>query len=220
MVQKKQKYVSLYGRTSDGLSLVFVRAGPHKGYVTERVQSSVAWCQIAWLHRDRKSGHLNEQLCRKSPRRYFTLTLITSSGIQLIILLYESIWIISHVLWLWSMVRRIIAWFDTERCIVVFSFSFAQILCTTRPPRTAASFFAAWPSCTSATIGNTIGPRLARRTSGSAGTRTWCILTWVRLDVTWAARPRRLFSWPMDGTEIRGRTTCVLPCTGQMSIGK
>ena len=140
MVQKKQKYVSLYGRTSDGLSLVFVRAGPHKGYVTERVQSSVAWCQIAWLHRDRKSGHLNEQLCRKSPRRYFTLTLITSSGIQLIILLYESIWIISHVLWLWSMVRRIIAWFDTERCIVVFSFSFAQILCTTRPPRTAAFF--------------------------------------------------------------------------------
>ena len=42
MVQNRQNSVSLFGHISDRLSVVSVRAEPHKGYVTERVWSSVA----------------------------------------------------------------------------------------------------------------------------------------------------------------------------------
>ena len=37
-----KKSVSFSGHISDGLSVVSVRAEPHKGYVTERVRSSAA----------------------------------------------------------------------------------------------------------------------------------------------------------------------------------
>ena len=37
--KNRQKSLSFSGHTSDGLSGVLVRAEPHKGYVTERVQS-------------------------------------------------------------------------------------------------------------------------------------------------------------------------------------
>ena len=42
--KNRQKSVSFSGHISDGLSVVSVRE-PHKGYVTERVQSSAAKCQ-------------------------------------------------------------------------------------------------------------------------------------------------------------------------------
>ena len=38
----RQKSVSFSGHISDGLSVVLARAEPHKGYVTERMQSSAA----------------------------------------------------------------------------------------------------------------------------------------------------------------------------------
>ena len=38
----RQKSVSFSGHISDGLSVVSVRAEPHKRYVTERVRSSAA----------------------------------------------------------------------------------------------------------------------------------------------------------------------------------
>ena len=37
--KNRQKFVSFSGHISDGLSVVSVRAEPHKGYVTERFQS-------------------------------------------------------------------------------------------------------------------------------------------------------------------------------------
>ena len=40
--KNRQKSVSFSGHISDGLSVVSVRAEPHKGYVTERLRSSVA----------------------------------------------------------------------------------------------------------------------------------------------------------------------------------
>ena len=43
-----QKSVSFRGHISDGVSVVAVRAKPHKGYVTERVRSSAAkWQSLA-----------------------------------------------------------------------------------------------------------------------------------------------------------------------------
>ena len=38
--KNRLKSVSFSGHNSDGLYVVLVRAEPHKGYVTERVQSS------------------------------------------------------------------------------------------------------------------------------------------------------------------------------------
>ena len=38
--KNRQKSVSFSGHISDGLSVVSVRAEPHKGYATERVRSS------------------------------------------------------------------------------------------------------------------------------------------------------------------------------------
>ena len=43
--KNRQMSVSFSGHISDGLSVVSVRANPHKGYVTERVGSLVAQCQ-------------------------------------------------------------------------------------------------------------------------------------------------------------------------------
>ena len=40
--KNRQKSASFSGHISDGLSVVSVSAEPHKGYVTERVQSSAA----------------------------------------------------------------------------------------------------------------------------------------------------------------------------------
>ena len=40
--KNRQKSVSFSGNISDELSVVLVRAEPHKGYVTERVRSSAA----------------------------------------------------------------------------------------------------------------------------------------------------------------------------------
>ena len=40
--KNRQKSASFSGHISDGLSVVSVRAEPHKGYVTERVRSSAA----------------------------------------------------------------------------------------------------------------------------------------------------------------------------------
>ena len=42
--KNRQKSVSFSGHISDGLSVVLVRAKPHKGYVTEKVQRLAAYC--------------------------------------------------------------------------------------------------------------------------------------------------------------------------------
>ena len=42
---KTGKSLSFSVHISDGLSVVLVRAKPHKGYATERVRSSAAYCQ-------------------------------------------------------------------------------------------------------------------------------------------------------------------------------
>ena len=42
LYKNRQKSVSFSGHISDGLSVVSVRAEPHKGYVTESVRSSAA----------------------------------------------------------------------------------------------------------------------------------------------------------------------------------
>ena len=73
--KNRQKSVSFSGRISDWLSVVLVRAKPHKRYVTERVWSSVSWCQSlasgAW-----KYGHISDRLRQRAPRWYFTFTFI------------------------------------------------------------------------------------------------------------------------------------------------
>ena len=40
--KNRQKSISFSGHISDGLTVMSVRAEPHKGYVTERVRSSTA----------------------------------------------------------------------------------------------------------------------------------------------------------------------------------
>ena len=47
MLQNRKKSVSLVGHISDRLSMVSVRAEPHKGYVAQKVQSSVAYIPVA-----------------------------------------------------------------------------------------------------------------------------------------------------------------------------
>ena len=70
----RQKSVSFSGHISDGLSVVSVRAEPHKGYVTERVRSSAAQCQSL-----APRGMENLVTRRKAPRGYFTFSSVNSA---------------------------------------------------------------------------------------------------------------------------------------------
>ena len=69
--RNRQKSVSFSGHISDRLSVVLVRAGPHKG-VTE---CGAQWISAkAWLQGHGKYGHLSDRLRQKAPRRYLTFT--------------------------------------------------------------------------------------------------------------------------------------------------
>ena len=71
--KNRQKSVSFSGHISDGLSVVSVRAEPHKGHVTESVElSSIMPKPGSEGHG--KSGQLSDRLRRKAPRRYFTFS--------------------------------------------------------------------------------------------------------------------------------------------------
>ena len=87
--------VHLFGDFSGRFSVVPVRAEQHKGYATDRVPSSVAWSQKAWLLGHGKFGHLIDRLHQKAPRMYFTFTfgfciflgsLVMCSGLLLMLL--------------------------------------------------------------------------------------------------------------------------------------
>ena len=84
---------SLSGHISDRLSVVLVRAEPHIGYVTERVPSSAAQCQKAWLQGLGKSGHLSARLRQKAPRRYFTFYFIFIHNEKKAIEAHRTIWL-------------------------------------------------------------------------------------------------------------------------------
>ena len=84
--KNRQKSVSFSGHISDGLSVVSVRAEPHKGYVTESVELSGIMPKPG-SEGHGKSGHLSDRLRRKAPRRYFTLASLVF--VQLTNQLYE-----------------------------------------------------------------------------------------------------------------------------------
>ena len=74
-----QKSVSFSGHISNRLSVVLVRAKPHKGYATEKLWSSTAKCQ-SLAPRALIIGHLCNRLRRKAPRRYLTFSSLLSCG--------------------------------------------------------------------------------------------------------------------------------------------
>ena len=77
--KNRQKFVSLSAHISDGLSVVLVRAEPHKGYVTESAELSGIMPKPG-SEGHGKSGHLSDRFRQKAPRRYFTFTLAYSPG--------------------------------------------------------------------------------------------------------------------------------------------
>ena len=90
--KNRQKSESFSGHISDWLSVVLVRAEPHKGYVSLRKCRAQQHSAKGWLHRHGKSGHLSDRLRQKAPRRYFTLTFYTS------IILFCLFWALCRVI--------------------------------------------------------------------------------------------------------------------------
>ena len=68
--KNSQKSVSLRGHISDRLSVVLVRAEPHKGDILERARGQSV---KDWLLGLGKSGHISDRLSRKTSQEYFTI---------------------------------------------------------------------------------------------------------------------------------------------------